>query len=163
VLRAAPSAPGLERVDVVQPVLFAVLVSLAELWRSFGVEPRAVIGHSQGEIAAACVAGALPVEDAARIVVLRSTLLSAVTGRGGGLDTAGLDAEYWYRNLRQPVEFETALRAAIADGHRAFVEASPHPVLTYSVQETLAAADAAGPTPVATGTLRRDDGGLARF
>ncbi|WP_189135504.1 type I polyketide synthase, partial [Wenjunlia tyrosinilytica] len=59
VLRGAPGAPGLERVDVVQPVLFAVMVSLAELWQSYGVRPAAVVGHSQGEIAAACVAGAL--------------------------------------------------------------------------------------------------------
>ncbi|MGH3578004.1 MAG: type I polyketide synthase, partial [Mycobacterium sp.] len=59
VLRGAPGAPGLNRVDVVQPALFAVMVSLAELWRSIGVRPDAVIGHSQGEIAAAYVAGAL--------------------------------------------------------------------------------------------------------
>ncbi|WP_370340315.1 SDR family NAD(P)-dependent oxidoreductase [Catenulispora sp. MAP5-51] len=265
VLRGAPGAPPLDRADVVQPALFAVMVSLAGLWRSFGVEPSAVIGHSQGEIAAACVAGALSVEDAARIVVLRSRALSVLAGRGamasvpvaaddvradlarqgfgeqvgiaavngptgtvvsgdadaigelvaeyqgrdikariipvdyashcahveevrqevidalagitarpapvafystvtgGLLDTAGLDAEYWYRNLRQPVEFQTALRAAITDGHLAFVEASPHPVLTYSVQETLADADTGGQPPVATGTLRRDDGGPERF
>ena len=52
-------AAGLERVDVVQPVLWAVMVSLARLWESVGVVPDAVVGHSQGEIAAACVAGAL--------------------------------------------------------------------------------------------------------
>ncbi|MFE3237670.1 type I polyketide synthase, partial [Kitasatospora indigofera] len=67
VLDGAP----LERVDVVQPALFAVMVSLAELWRSFGVEPDAVVGHSQGEIAAAYVAGALSLEDAAKVVALR--------------------------------------------------------------------------------------------
>ena len=68
VLRGAPGAPTLERVDVVQPALFAVMVSLAALWRSFGVMPSAVVGHSQGEIAAAHVAGALSLDDAARVV-----------------------------------------------------------------------------------------------
>ncbi|MEK8104543.1 acyltransferase domain-containing protein [Micromonospora sp. M12] len=57
-LREALSGP-LDQVDVVQPALFAVMVSLAALWRSYGVEPSAVVGHSQGEIAAAYVAGAL--------------------------------------------------------------------------------------------------------
>ncbi|MGC0421418.1 SDR family NAD(P)-dependent oxidoreductase [Embleya sp. AB8] len=73
---------ALERVDVVQPALFAVMVSLAALWRSCGVEPAAVVGHSQGEIAAACVAGALTLEDAAKVVTLRSRALSALSGRG---------------------------------------------------------------------------------
>ncbi|WP_245737825.1 SDR family NAD(P)-dependent oxidoreductase [Streptomyces sparsogenes] len=83
VLRADPGAPSLERVDVVQPVLWAVMVALAELWRSHGVEPAAVVGHSQGEIAAACVAGVLSVDDAARVVVLRSQVLPELSGRGG--------------------------------------------------------------------------------
>ncbi|GAA4011764.1 type I polyketide synthase [Allokutzneria multivorans] len=73
----------LERIDVIQPVLWAVMVSLAELWRSFGVEPAAVIGHSQGEIAAAAVSGALSLEDAARVVALRSKAVTAITGIGG--------------------------------------------------------------------------------
>ncbi|MFJ2116638.1 type I polyketide synthase, partial [Streptomyces sp. NPDC087850] len=85
VLREAPDAPPLDRVDVVQPALWAVMVSLAELWRSYGVEPDAVLGHSQGEIAAACVAGALSLEDAARVVALRSKALVALSGQGGML------------------------------------------------------------------------------
>ncbi|MFJ9847183.1 SDR family NAD(P)-dependent oxidoreductase [Kitasatospora sp. NPDC101155] len=79
----------LERVDVVQPALFAVMVSLAEVWRSCGVEPAAVLGHSQGEIAAACVAGALSLEDAARVVALRSRLIgSELAGQGGMVSVA---------------------------------------------------------------------------
>ncbi|MFC0069205.1 SDR family NAD(P)-dependent oxidoreductase, partial [Umezawaea endophytica] len=246
--------PGLERVDVVQPVLFAVMVSLAALWESAGITPAAVIGHSQGEIAAAVVAGALSLEDGARVVALRSQALRALSGAGGMmsvalpaaelrltgdlslaavngpssvvvsgdpaalvalrddlhgrdvratilpvdyashsahverieqdllsaldgvspvssdiafyssvtgglLDTAGLDAAYWYRNLRRTVEFEQATRAALADGHGVVLEVGPHPVLTNAVQET---AYTAGSTVVALGSLRRDDGGPTR-
>ncbi|MFD8983744.1 type I polyketide synthase, partial [Streptomyces sp. NPDC059564] len=88
VLRGAPGAPGFDRVDVVQPVLFAVMVSLAELWRAHGVRPSAVAGHSQGEIAAACVVGALSLADAAKVVALRSQALIALSGRGGMLSVA---------------------------------------------------------------------------
>ncbi|MFE6872413.1 SDR family NAD(P)-dependent oxidoreductase [Kitasatospora sp. NPDC057692] len=81
----------LERVDVVQPVLFAVMVGLARWWESCGVRPAAVIGHSQGEIAAAHVAGLLSLEDAVRVVVLRSRALRGVTG--GGMLSVGVGAE----------------------------------------------------------------------
>ena len=77
------SGEELARVDVVQPALFAVMVALAGLWRSYGVRPAAVIGHSQGEIAAACVAGALSLEDGARVVALRSRALAELSGSGG--------------------------------------------------------------------------------
>ncbi|MEW2395135.1 type I polyketide synthase, partial [Streptomyces sp. NPDC046862] len=88
VLRSPDAAALLERVDVVQPVLWAVMVSLAELWRSCGVRPDAVIGHSQGEIAAAVVAGGLSLEDGARVVALRSRALLSVSGRGGMLSVS---------------------------------------------------------------------------
>ncbi|MFF1908469.1 SDR family NAD(P)-dependent oxidoreductase [Kitasatospora sp. NPDC058218] len=259
-LRGGSGAPSLERVDVVQPALFAVMVSLAELWRSYGVEPAAVVGHSQGEIAAACVAGALSLSDAARVVALRSRALTGLAGLGGmvsvplpaeevgellgrwqdriqiaalngpaGTVVAGepgaldelvahcqerevrarripvdyashtsqverlrdellevlapvvpgpasvpfyssvtgkltegqkLDAAYWYANLRQAVEFEAATRALLDDDHRVFVEVSPHPVLTTSIEDTVGTTDA---TATVTGTLRRDDGGPARL
>ncbi|MFF3805992.1 type I polyketide synthase [Streptomyces sp. NPDC002032] len=244
----------LERVDVVQPVLFAVMVALAEVWISYGVRPSAVIGHSQGEIAAACVAGALSLDDAAKVVALRSRAIDAIAGLGGMvsvslsaadaaeriaasfegrlavaavngpastvvsgdadacaelvtvleadgirarrvaveyashcvhvekleaelaellagldpqasaipmystltgevLDTTGLDGGYWYRNLRNTVLFEDAVNAAVADGHRLFIETSPHPVLAVGLAEMDA---------VALGTLRRDEGGPRR-
>ncbi|MFC9271033.1 type I polyketide synthase [Streptomyces zhihengii] len=78
----------LDRVDVIQPVLWAVMVSLAEVWRSAGVTPSVVVGHSQGEIAAACVSGWLSLEDAARVVALRSRALLAVAGGGGMVSVA---------------------------------------------------------------------------
>ncbi|MFE6975997.1 type I polyketide synthase [Streptomyces sp. NPDC057682] len=82
VLRETPGAPPLDRVDVVQPASFAVMVALARLWSTFGVEPAAVVGHSQGEIAAACVAGVLSLRDAARIVCLRSRAIAELAGPG---------------------------------------------------------------------------------
>ncbi|MGC5041423.1 type I polyketide synthase [Streptomyces sp. DT73] len=83
VLREVDGAPSLQRIEVVQPVLFAVMVSLAELWRACGVVPAAVVGSSQGEIAAACVSGALSLPDAARLVVVRSQLFAdELVGRG---------------------------------------------------------------------------------
>ena len=85
VLAGAAGAPGLDRVDVVQPALWAVMVSLAAVWQAAGVNPGAVAGHSQGEIAAAVVAGILSLEDAAKVVALRSRSLTALSGRGGML------------------------------------------------------------------------------
>ncbi|WP_258038847.1 type I polyketide synthase, partial [Streptomyces sp. SM12] len=85
----------LGRVDVVQPVLWAVMVSLGRLWRACGVVPSAVVGHSQGEIAAAVVAGGLSLEDGARVVALRSRAILAGAGAGGmvsvALGRAGVD------------------------------------------------------------------------
>ena len=271
VLRGADGAPDLERIDVVQPVLFAVMVALAGLWGACGVRPDVVVGHSQGEIAAAHVAGGLSLEDAARIVALRSQMLTVMVGRGGVasialgveqvrerierwggrlavagvngpssvavagdgealqefleecaaagvrarevaatvathsphvetlreellealstieprsgdisfystvtggvLDTAELDAQYWYRNLREPVEFERVTRALLDEGYRTFVEVSPHPVLTVAMHETVEDALAQGSEAVTDehdrvgvlGSLRRGDGGQRRF
>ncbi len=261
VLRGAPGAPGLDRVDVVQPALFAVMVSLAELWKSIGVRADAVIGHSQGEIAAAYAAEALSLRDAARIVTLRSKLLSALSGQGGmaslacgpeqarellapygerisiaavngpsavvvsgevaaldelvahctdrelrarridvdyashsvaveairgeltdalsgiephssrtvffstvtggQLDTAELSADYWFRNIRQTVEFDQAVRTAARSGYRTFVESSPHPALIGGIEGSFHSAG--GAEAVVVPTLGRDDGGLRRF
>ncbi|WP_077089111.1 type I polyketide synthase [Mycobacterium rhizamassiliense] len=263
VLRGAPDAPGLDRVDVVQPVLFAVMVSLTELWKSLGVRPDAVIGHSQGEIAAAYVAGALSLRDAARVVTLRSKLLTSLAGPGGmlsiacsterarellapygnrvsiaavngrsavvvsgdgaaldelvgfcadlelrtrridvdyashsveveairgelaevlagiepqssrtaffstvtgnRLDTAGLNAEYWYRNIRQTVQFDQAVRSACEHGYRTFIESSPHPALIAGIEDTANDCTTGDSEAIVVPTLGRDDGGLDRF
>ncbi|MGK5636989.1 type I polyketide synthase [Streptomyces sp. URMC 126] len=88
VLAGAEGAPALEAADVVQPALWAVMVSLAAVWEAAGVTPEAVVGHSQGEIAAATVAGMLSVEDGARVVALRSRALKALAGAGGMLSVS---------------------------------------------------------------------------
>ncbi|MFK4273088.1 SDR family NAD(P)-dependent oxidoreductase [Streptomyces milbemycinicus] len=261
VLRDEPGAASMDRIEVVQPVLFTVMVSLAELWRSFGIQPDAVVGSSQGEIAAAHVAGGLTLEDAARVICLRSRLLAetlvgkgavasvalpadqvrerlrrwdgrlsvagvngprlvAVAGddaalaefveecarddirartvaatvpthcalvdplrerllellapvrprtgtvplystvTGGLLDTATMDAGYWYDNTRAPVLFEPVVRTLLAEGYHAFVESSAHPVLTMAVEQTV---DATGAPGVVVESLRRDEGGPGRM
>ncbi|MGV0809588.1 type I polyketide synthase [Mycolicibacterium setense] len=82
VLHDVQQAPSLRRDDVVQPTLFAVMIALANMWRSYGIVPDVVVGHSQGEIAAAHIAGALTLEDAARVITVRSRALSALAGTG---------------------------------------------------------------------------------
>ncbi|MEU7540072.1 type I polyketide synthase, partial [Streptomyces narbonensis] len=139
VVRQTPGAPTLERVDVVQPVTFAVMVSLAKVWQHHGVTPQAVVGHSQGEIAAAYVAGALTLDDAARVVALRSKSIGAhLAGKGGMLSLALAEADVLER-LRgfdglsvaavngptatvvsgDPAQIEELAKACKADGVRA--------------------------------------------
>ena len=253
----------MERLDVLQPALFAVMVSLARLWRACGVEPAAVAGHSQGEIAAAHVAGGLSLEDAARIAALRAKSLIRVAGKGAMasvsvrreeldsilapfgdrvslaainapasmvlsgetealeellrgcesegirvkriaangaghsaqmdplkpelleafapiaprsgeipfhstvtgevIDTAELGPEYWYRNVREPVRFEPAVRSLLEQGQRTLIEIGAHPVLGFAVQQTIDETLQGGDSAIAIGTLRRDEGGAARF
>ncbi|MER0242670.1 type I polyketide synthase, partial [Streptomyces sp. HSW2009] len=92
VLRGGVDAADLGRVDVVQPVLWAVMVSLAAVWADQGVKPAAVVGHSQGEIAAAVVAGALSLEDGAKVVALRSKALRKLAG-GGAMASLALSQD----------------------------------------------------------------------
>ncbi|NEC87421.1 type I polyketide synthase [Streptomyces sp. SID12501] len=74
-LAAPAELSRFDETDVQQPVLFALQVSLAKVWLELGLRPAAVVGHSMGEVAASCVAGALSLEDAARVVVARSHLI----------------------------------------------------------------------------------------
>ncbi|MGW4057239.1 beta-ketoacyl synthase N-terminal-like domain-containing protein [Amycolatopsis sp. NPDC004747] len=83
----------LDRVDVVQPASFAMMVGLAAVWSAAGVVPDAVLGHSQGEIAAACVSGALSLPDAAKVVALRSQAIAAKLAGRGGMASVALGEE----------------------------------------------------------------------
>ncbi|MFF7726759.1 type I polyketide synthase [Streptomyces sp. NPDC008001] len=241
--RQAIVSGDFEAVDRAQSMIFAVQVGLAEVWRSYGHRPAAVIGHSVGEIAAAVAAGALTLEDGARLSGRRSALLRRVAGKGAmamaalpfedaaarlaghpavcaaiasspgstvvsgdteavaalvrdwgaegiavrpvnsdvafhsahmdpltealrealadlrprmpevplystALDDprarARHDAGYWVANLRNPVRLAQAVTAAAEDGHRRFLEVSPHPVVSHSVGETLDHLEVAG-------------------
>ncbi|MFD7923608.1 type I polyketide synthase [Streptomyces sp. NPDC059740] len=108
---------GFEAADVVQPALWAVMVSLAAVWQAAGVGPDAVVGHSQGEIAAATVAGILSLEDGARVVALRSRTLRALAGRGGMMAVAqdAVTVREWIAS------FGDRLSVAAVNGPRATV------------------------------------------
>ncbi|MEU7277096.1 SDR family NAD(P)-dependent oxidoreductase, partial [Streptomyces asiaticus] len=82
------------------------------------------------------------------------------TVTGARMDTSELDTAYWVKNLRERVRFADALRALLDDGHRVFIEASTHPVLTIGMQETF---EEAGVPAAAVPTLRRDHGDHAQL
>lgn len=88
----------INEIAVIQPTIFAIQVALVAVWRSWGIEPDAVIGQSMGEVAAAHVAGALSLRDAARIICLRSQLLKRVSGQGG-MAVVGLSFDETQRAL----------------------------------------------------------------
>jgi len=254
-LEAPPETSRLDEVDIVQPAIFAIQVALAELWRSWGIKPDAVVGHSMGEVAAAHVAGALSLADAARIICRRSRIARRASGRGAmalvdlslarsneilegyedrlavavsnsptstvlsgdpdaledvltGLERDGvfcrrikvdyashspqmdllrddllalleglaprrtavplystvtgaiasgqdLGAEYWVRNLRDPVLFAPVIEKLLTDGIDVFLEVSPHPILLPAIQQSLLHLERDG---MALGSLRRDEG-----
>ncbi len=127
-LRRADGSPSIDRLDVVQPALFAVMVSLAAVWQAHGVKPDAVIGHSQGEIAAACVAGALSLDDAALVVALRGKALVALAGMGGMASIALPVAD-----VRERIADRPALSIGAVNGPRAVVVSGPPSELTELV------------------------------
>ncbi|QSQ15454.1 type I polyketide synthase [Myxococcus landrumensis] len=134
VLAADAEHSRLGEIDVIQPVLFAMEVALAELWRAWGIEPDAVVGHSMGEVAAAHVAGALSLEDAAAIICRRSKLLRTVSGRGA-MFMVDLTLEEAKEALRG---FEDRVSVAVSNGVRSTV-LSGDPVALEAVTARLAA------------------------
>jgi acyl transferase domain-containing protein/acyl carrier protein len=116
-LTAHEGQSRLSEIDVVQPLLFAMQVALAALWRSWGVEPTAVVGHSMGEIAAAHVAGTLSLEDAARIICQRSRILKRVSGLGA-MAVVELSLEQATEAI---VSFEDRLSIAVSNSPRSTV------------------------------------------
>ncbi|GAA2673564.1 MULTISPECIES: type I polyketide synthase [Actinosynnema] len=149
VLRGAEGAPPLDRPDVARPALFTVLVSLAALWRAHGVEPVAVLGHAGGGIAAAHVAGALSLADAAELAAELSRV------RAEPVDARPTTAATPFRSTTTGDQFADAIRELL--DHGALIEISPHPVLTGTMTELV------GDRAAVLGTLRRDDGGMSRF
>jgi acyl transferase domain-containing protein/acyl carrier protein len=234
----------MEETEVAQPANFAIQVALAELWRSWGIQPDAFVGHSTGEIAAHYLAGALRFEDAVRVIYHRSRLQQRTSGLGRMLavgmtpetlnqavhdagdlvsiaainspsavtlvgdaaalenmaqqletfqvfhrfltvkvpyhshfmdplrdellasladlhpqsavlplystvtgtriDGRGVDAQYWWQNVRATVLFASAINQLIQDGYSVFIELGPHPVLASSITELLAEQGQAG-------------------
>jgi acyl transferase domain-containing protein/surfactin synthase thioesterase subunit/acyl carrier protein len=81
-LLAAEDQSRLNETDIAQPALFALQIALVALWRSWGIEPTAVVGHSLGEVSAAHVAGVLSLAEAIQVVYHRSRLMQQGTGHG---------------------------------------------------------------------------------
>lgn len=242
--RVAEEQSRIGETSVAQPAVFAVQVALAALWRSWGVEPDAVIGHSIGEVAASHVCGALSFEDAIKVIFHRSRIQQKAAGKGAmlaigmpqaeaealitrysgkvfigavnGLQSVALSgdpeplneiaatlseqqifaqllrvnvafhshhmdplemdvrsslvgiqsraplipmystvtgrriavqeltADYWWRNIREPVLFAPTVTTQLEDGHQVFIELGPHPIHTASISELMSRAKTKG-------------------
>ena len=128
-LLAAPAESHLDDVDVVAAGVFAVQVAMAALWRSWGIQPAAVIGHGMGEVAAAHIAGVLSLEDAARLLCARARFSRRRSDRAGRAELKAV------LDRLQPTETTTPLYSTVTgtavdgqlldDGHWAVNVASP--------------------------------------
>ncbi len=125
VLEALAGDEELTDIGLIQPAIFAIQVALAALWRSWGVEPAAVVGHSMGEVAAAHVAGALSLEDAARVICTRALMLRTVRGRG-----TMMAAELSSTEAQELIAGrESQVSIASSNSHRSTVLSGEQPVL----------------------------------
>ncbi|WP_046471515.1 acyltransferase domain-containing protein, partial [Allosalinactinospora lopnorensis] len=190
VLRGRPGAPPPERADVAQPVAWAGMVALAELWRSQGVRPTAVMGEGEGEISALHIAGALSLEESAQVVALRGRMavgsaerrakdaeerapdaqigVSArgadvpyfCTAEGDWLATEGIGARYWCRDDRSPGGLGEAARALVRKGCGFLIELGAHHDSTPDLEKSVDAADSGA---VVLRSFGRGEDGLHRF
>ena len=83
ILDFSEESSRIDQTEFAQPAIFSLQIALSALWESIGVRPDVVVGHSIGEVAAACAAGALTLEDAASVCLHRSRLQATLSGRGG--------------------------------------------------------------------------------
>ena len=81
-LQKSDSDSRMHQTEIAQPAIFALQVGVARVWQSWGIVPDAVVGHSIGEVAAACFSGVLSIEDSIRVVFHRGRLLQKITGKG---------------------------------------------------------------------------------
>jgi surfactin synthase thioesterase subunit len=125
-LAADEMSADLERAEVVQPMLFAMAVAQASLWRAWGVEPDAVVGHSMGEVAAAHVAGALSLADAAAVICRRGRLLRRIRGQG----EMALVELSWIQAEAALSAYADRLSVAVSNGPRATVIAGDRAALS---------------------------------
>jgi len=118
-LLSEPGTPlhRLDEISVVQPVLLAVEIGLAELWRSWGIEPAATIGHSLGEIGAAHIGGALSLGDAMQVICTRSALMQRTSGRGA---MAVLELS-WEEATQRLEPYRGRIGVAVTNGPRSTV------------------------------------------
>ncbi|HEY5778955.1 MAG TPA: SDR family NAD(P)-dependent oxidoreductase [Terrimicrobiaceae bacterium] len=127
----------MHRTEVAQPAIFAMQVALAELWKSWGVQPAAVVGHSVGEIAAACVAGVFSLEEGARIVALRAQFMDSCARGQGTMLAVGLGEEEARALIAR---HDRTVRIAAFNGPRSLTLAGPR----LSLEAMLAELDAQG-------------------
>jgi len=187
------AASNLDDPSWAQPAVYALECALTALWASIGIQPTAVVGEGVGELAAAQAAGVISLEDGLRFASARGALLSAlpgaglalegsieaalrgvsitsptlnlvssVTGRAVGSDQT-LDAAYWHRQIREPVEFARCVETLAGLASDVVVEVGPDAALMPSFirgwPDRTAAAEPAR-APVVLASLRRpsDDG-----
>jgi len=127
-LRLEPGSPAyrLDQIDVIQPVLVALAIAYADWLASVGIEPDAVVGHSMGEVGAACIAGVLDLDQAMRIICRRAALMRRTSGQGSmalvDLSAADTQARLRGREAQVAVAVNNSPRSSVISGEPAAVQ-----------------------------------------